>query len=375
MMILAFIIVSGSMVFAGGTAENDPGEDLSTAAESTAAAQPAKTVTLTDCNGKEVTLTVPVKRAVALNPGSMLSVIKAVNAEDRVLGVIKSVKDEPVRYPYFSKLSGVGSPDAPDYEAIIALDPDIILVPYWTSDEVEEKLSSVVPIFRLNVGPPLTYKEEVEKIGIIFGEEDNAAAYISWYEGLVESVTSRTEDIPDSEKPKVFDFYGGDWGMSAGPPYGTYGEDNLWVAPMIDMAGGYNISGVLPGDWMTVDPEWVIAENPDIIIREVFGQVSGRDVTGYNAVDSSKMAGMRDELINDAALGTTNAVTKDRVYMVEGSLIQGVWFLGLQYMAKWMQPEIFADLDPQAVHQEYLERFQRIDFDVSQQGVFVVPEE
>ena len=327
--ILGFAIVSGGFLFAGGAAEKESDEgNAQLKTEKSAQPEIRRTVTLTDCNGKEVTLAVPVTRAAVLNSGNMLGVVKAVNAEDKVIAVLDSIKEEPLRYPYYSELANIGTTDSPNYEAIVSLDPDIIIVPYWITDEVEEKLSSTFPVFRLNVGPPLTYKEEVEKIGIIFGKEDNAAAYISWYEKLVESVTDRTEGLTENEKPKVFDFYGGDWGMSAGPPYGTYGEDNFWVAPMIDMAGGINISGNLPGDWMTVDPEWVIAENPDLIIREVFGQVSGRDVTGYNAEDNTKLAGMRDDLIYDSVLGTTNSVTSGNVYMVEGLLFNVFGLLG-----------------------------------------------
>jgi len=41
------------------------------------------------------------------------------------------------------------------------------------------------------------------------------------------------------------------------------------------------------------------------------------------------------------------------------------------YMAKWFYPDIFGDLDPQAVHQECIDTFQGIDFDVSEHGVFM----
>jgi iron complex transport system substrate-binding protein len=44
-------------------------------------------------------------------------------------------------------------------------------------------------------------------------------------------------------------------------------------------------------------------------------------------------------------------------------------------MAKWFHPELFSDLDPKAIHQEYLARFLRLDYDLDEQGVFVYPEE
>jgi len=42
-------------------------------------------------------------------------------------------------------------------------------------------------------------------------------------------------------------------------------------------------------------------------------------------------------------------------------------------MAKWFHPDLFKDLDPEAIHQEYLTRFQHLDYDLGKQGVFVYP--
>jgi iron complex transport system substrate-binding protein len=42
-------------------------------------------------------------------------------------------------------------------------------------------------------------------------------------------------------------------------------------------------------------------------------------------------------------------------------------------MAKWFHPDLFKDLDPQAIHQEYLNRFQNLDYNLDKNGVFVYP--
>jgi iron complex transport system substrate-binding protein len=38
-------------------------------------------------------------------------------------------------------------------------------------------------------------------------------------------------------------------------------------------------------------------------------------------------------------------------------------------MAKWMHPELFADIDPEAMNAEYLERFHGMPY----RGVYVYP--
>jgi len=41
--------------------------------------------------------------------------------------------------------------------------------------------------------------------------------------------------------------------------------------------------------------------------------------------------------------------------------------------AKWLYPDLFGDLDPEQVHQEYIDRFQNVDYDLKEHGAFVYP--
>lgn len=44
------------------------------------------------------------------------------------------------------------------------------------------------------------------------------------------------------------------------------------------------------------------------------------------------------------------------------------------YFAKWFHPDIFKDLDPRAIHQEYLDTFhETLNWNAFEQGVFVYP--
>lgn len=343
------------------------------AAESKKSAVGAREIRVKDKNGREVTIETPVNRIVALTPGSALSAIRALQAEKKVVGVLETITKLGVRFPVFSKLPAVSTTETPNYEDILALNPDLVIASYWMPEALEEKLEPAIPVVRLDIGPPETYAAELKTLAAILEEEELAQELIDWYQGHVKNITQRLHGITDAEKPAVFDFYGGEYGTSAGPPYGTYGKDNSWVTPTLKMAGGRNLSGEIFGDWILVDPEWVITQNPDIIIREVFSTVSGADVVGYEASDTEKISKIWDELVNESALNFTNAVKDKKVYIIGGALIQEEWFLGLQYLARWFHPERFADIDPQAIHQEFLHRFQRLDYDLSEQGVFVYP--
>ena len=140
---------------------------------------------------------------------------------------------------------------------------------------------------------------------------------------------------------------------------------------MCAIAGGKNIIENIQytGWWTKVDPEWVIEQNPDIIVATVMGSY------GYGVEDSLEMAAARDDILNRPELANVNAVKNGRVYMLDNSNMAGGprSLVGIAYMAKWFHPELFEDLDPQEIHQEYLDRFQRIDFNVKEHGVFVYP--
>ncbi|RLG34779.1 hypothetical protein DRN97_01600 [Methanosarcinales archaeon] len=89
----------------------------------------------------------------------------------------------------------------------------------------------------------------------------------------------------------------------------------------------------------------------------------------------------REEIMSRDILQNVPAVKDKRVYIITVQLLYGLpvsgcrSFIQVAYQAKWFHPELFEDLDPKAIHQEYLTRFQGLDIDLNEKGVFVYPEE
>ncbi len=78
--------------------------------------------------------------------------------------------------------------------------------------------------------------------------------------------------------------------------------------------------------------------------------------------------------MNRPELQEVPAVESGNVYVVTNDVYRGARdFVGIGYLAKRFYPELFEDLDPKATHQEYLTRFQGLDYDLDAQGVFVYP--
>lgn len=71
----------------------------------------------------------------------------------------------------------------------------------------------------------------------------------------------------------------------------------------------------------------------------------------------------------------TTAVQNGQVFLWSDSIsTKPSFFVGVTYLAKLFYPELFEDLDPQAIHQEYLTRFQGLAYDLDEHGIFVYPE-
>jgi iron complex transport system substrate-binding protein len=156
-------------------------------------------------------------------------------------------------------------------------------------------------------------------------------------------------------------------------PVGTTVAKGSGYSEAVEIAGGINIAADLVGGWQgvlpKVDPEWVLEQNPDVIIGLSF-------TGGYETDDENVMEARYDEVLGTPGFEHINAVKNDRVYVAHYILIYAPgpgYQVGVAYMAKWLHPDLFEDLDPQAVHQDYIDRFQGIDFDVRTQGVFVYP--
>ena len=61
------------------------------------------------------------------------------------------------------------------------------------------------------------------------------------------------------------------------------------------------------------------------------------------------------------------------VYIITHATVCGE-IITVAYFAKRSRPDLFKDLDPKAIHQEYLTRFLELDYDLDKHGIFLYPE-
>ena len=329
-------------------------------------------LTYADIFGDVVTVHKPVKRIIS-GHSCTFQVLRALDAADRIVGLDTWTHEMGEAFLQdFADLPSIGSgslADSADYEAILALHPDVFVSNAFTDADVtppfksgNEKLPGVTVICLVCTHLPLSdFGNSVRTLGYILDKEKEAEEFIEWHTGYIDKIKERTAGLSEDEKQRIYFERRREYTCSC--QFDTF----------FDLAGGRNIGADLcnaighQSFSCMVDPEWVIEQNPDVIIRTGTG--------GYSTDDPSRMIDRRNEILNRPELVNVAAVKEGRVYIAHyygvGSFPDYIIFTA--YMAKWFHPELFEDLDPQAIHQEYVNRFQGIDFDVSEHGVFVYP--
>jgi len=322
--------------------------------------------TITDSAKRTVTIYKPIKRVVC----TLAHHIEAL----RILGVSKDTivgvpsKLDPDFFPEFGDVQDIGylawDLTSSDIEMIVALKPDVVFLPAatgpwgYTADDEQEKLEACgITVIRFTFNQLDTIPEEIEKCGYIFEREEEAEEFIDWYESIKNSILEKTKDV---NKTRVYSEYS-DYMVSIA-------DDDIIAA-----AGGRDIFEGKEGE---VDKEAVASEKPEIIIRAVY-RAEGY---GLDADDTAALKEVRDSIMSREELKDVPAVENESVYIITSHIWTYLPYsgcrplIGLCYLAKWFHPELFPDLDPKAVHQEYLTRFQGLDINLDEKGVFVYPE-
>ena len=318
-----------------------------------------KELTFIDYTDRVITVKKPIERIVCVSQ-YVLQTMRSLKVEkDRIAGVGTFVTKHPPFFAEFSKLPAV---DSKDYEAILSCNPDFVIG--WFKAEQAEKLPGI-PVVGMYCFRPDVYVEEVRKLGYILDKKDEAEEFIDFYNGVLNPIKEKVEGIPEEDKPKVY--------FESRGPYRSAGEGAGW-GEKVKMAGGNNIFGHLSG-YFTVDPEEVIKRNPEIIVKQPRVTVGFEGDPYHFGTYENVMIDLINEVMNRPELAEVAAVKNKKVYMCYGDIMGGTrHFVGIAYMTKWFHPELFEDLDPKPIHQEYLTRFQGLDIDLDEQGVFVYPE-
>ncbi|WP_428427020.1 ABC transporter substrate-binding protein [Pararhizobium sp.] len=326
-------------------------------------------IRFTDAAGLEVRLAKPAER-IATNESLLILSLALIEADpiSRIVGWAAPQRidrgyynDLKQRFPAIDAIPVAGgvvaSKTSP--EAILAVRPDVYVVSIWDHGwtEIAATLESAgVPVVFLDgphndgSGPADTTIFSLELLGKVIGREAEARAFGAFLRPHYQRITERTKGI--ARKSVLVDAHAGAICCS------TPGRENR-MTDYLRLAGGESIGADMLGYDGRLSAEFVLERDPDVYIATggphlaaQGGLVLGGDVDAEAASQSFARV-----VSNDVRANLT-AVREGRAHALSHQLsISVLNILVFECYAKWIHPELFADIDPSKTLAEINSRF------------------
>lgn len=243
------------------------------------------------------------------------------------------------------------SADEFSVEAVLGLQPQVAIVSLGsgpTAAQVTqlESAGTQVAFIDFFTRPFENQAKSLSLLGALIGREEQAAAYNAFRQQKLDLIAERIASIPDDDRPSVFlEAHAGN-----GPDCcNSVGRGN--VGDYISFVGGRNIGAdVLTAPSGKLNLEYVIDQDPDVYIATGGPHLEkpGGFVVGPQ-FDTVRSRASLEGITTRRGIASLTAVREGRVHGLSHQLINSpIDIVATEVLAKWIHPELFADLDPRA---------------------------
>lgn len=192
-------------------------------------------------------------RIVVLDPAAV-EMIYMLGAEDKIVGVANLERSKVWPEEKVAKLESVGSFMKPSLEKIIALKPDLVIMSALTGEELNNGLkSNNIEAKRIQANSIEEIFTNFLEVAKMLGKENEANKIIAEKKVKLEEI----KKIATGNKKGLF--------VMSASPLMAFGNDNL-PNDIMKLLNIKNIAENQKGRNPIVTPEFIIKENPDIII-------------------------------------------------------------------------------------------------------------
>ena len=209
-------------------------------------------LTVTDGLERTVTLEREPQRIVTMLP-SQTETFCAIGACNKVVGT-DNYSNYPNEVLDLPKLGGFRDADV---EGVVALEPDLVLVAASAGELAQTLAELGLTVYASGAHSGQTYETTLDEflfLGELVNREAEAADLVQRTRDQVEAIAGLTANAP---RPSVFYEISDDL-YTAGP--------ESFIGTLIDKAGGDNIVPADLGAFPQIDPEFVIAADPEVVI-------------------------------------------------------------------------------------------------------------
>lgn len=311
-----------------------------------AGSSPAAALTVTGALGRSVSLPAPVDRLVVLNENA-LEILRMLGALDRVKAVSDYIARRTDYWPELAGLPTVGGWQDPNFEAIAAARPQLVLC-YGRNPglALERMLMPLgIQVLRQDFYRLSTLTREVSDLAAVLGDRAAAETFIEWHRQILDRVSAAL-GAAEAPLPAVY--------LESFSDYRAWGPDS-GVSDMCRLAGGRLVTADMAMQSALVTPEWVLSRNPDVIIKTPHLPRS------FSSDARPAMAGIRERILTRPGWESITAIRQKRVFILNSEVCSSpAAAAGIAFMARWFHPGAFKDLHPEKLHREYVTRFQKI---------------
>ena len=253
--------------------------------------------TFTDALGYDVTVDYGLDRVVSLY-GSYTEVADLAGAT--LVGVTDDVKD---RYTLSSEnLQVVGSYKAPNVEAIIALQPDFVILNPNMSEQVElhDTLTSAnIPTAFFEVEH---FDDYLNLLDVLTTLTQNESAYTTYGEDVAKDIDAILSQNVVADNPKILLLRAYSTNVKARDTENATGR-------MIDEFNTTNLTELYPSLLEELSAEVIVKEDPEYIF-----------VTTMGSNTDAAMEQLNEMILNNPAYASLTAVKEERVYILPQDL-------------------------------------------------------
>ena len=328
----------------------------------------AETVTVTDALGRQVNVPTDAKRVLL---GFYFEDFYAIGGEDayeRVVAISRPTwqgwRDSQWRAyvavnPKIAKLIDVGEVESGTFsiETAISAKPDVAILAAWQfralGDAVNKLEAAGIPVAVADYNAQTVEKHVASTlmIGQILSKNDRAKKLADQYSDAVADVLARVKKAGGKAKSVYVEL-----GNKGAGEYGNSYGKSMW-GRVIELAGGKNIADGKIENWGPLNPEYVIASNPQVIFiaGSYWAKKTKSVIMGFGVTPQQTRARLAPygERPGWSSLDAIKSGNLHALYHGGARTLYDFTFL--QYIAKVLHPEAFADVDPIANHSRFYE--------------------
>ncbi len=338
-------------------------------------ARPAWAAPISDALGRPVALTRPAERIVLGFNYEEFTAIAGPGGWDRVVGFSRALwadwrpstfRRYSVPIPRLVDLPDVGNTEDGNFslEKVLSLRPDLVVLAEWSLGPLAaqvkqlEALGIAVMVIDYNAEMLERHVASTLALGFATGNEERARTLATLYTDKLADIQKRAASA--GGKPKLYVELGQG---GAGTVGNTYWK-SMW-GRLIDQIGADNIAANhIAGGWGPLNPEYVLAADPDAIFIAGSSWKSPTAVrTGYD-VDIATTRASLAPYAKRQGWAELKAIRNGQLFALEHGLCRALFdYTATYFIAKQLYPAAFADIDPVAELRSYHERFLPVAFE------------